>query len=80
MPALQIKYLDPRVHQALKARAASQGKSLSDLAAERLTEYALRPTVEEIAERARLRGPVNLPAGSAASLIREGRGALGATQ
>ncbi|MDR0592115.1 MAG: hypothetical protein LBG60_02415 [Bifidobacteriaceae bacterium] len=76
MPALQIKNLDPAIHQALKARAAIQGKSLSDLARERLTEYALQPTIDQVAERARLRGAVDLPPGTAAALVREQRGPL----
>ncbi|MDR1427011.1 MAG: hypothetical protein LBJ08_04560 [Bifidobacteriaceae bacterium] len=80
MPALQIENLDPEVHRTLKARAASQGKSLSDLAAEQLTDYALRPTVEEIAQRARLRGSVDLAPGTASELIRGQRGPLGPAQ
>jgi plasmid stability protein len=80
MSALQIKNLDPLVHRQLKARAAHQGKSLSDLARERLTEYALAPTVDEIWDRARLRGQVNLEPGLAAALVRDQRGSLGAPQ
>jgi hypothetical protein len=66
MSALQAKNLDPKVHQALHARSAQQ-----------VAPHTAPPTIEEVAERARLRGAVDLAPGVAAAVVREQRGDLG---
>ena len=51
MKTIQIRNVPEDVHRRLKARAAMQGRSLSDLALEELTRVADQPTLEEIAAR-----------------------------
>ena len=49
---IQIRNVPEDLHRRLKARAALQGKSLSDYLLTEIAEAAERPTVEEL--RARL--------------------------
>jgi len=48
---IQIRDVPDDVHQTLKKRAAEQGRSLSELAREQLTEYARQPTMDEFFAR-----------------------------
>lgn len=51
--------MPPDIHATLKARAAASGRSLSDYALEILAREASTPTLDEMIERVRLRGPVD---------------------
>lgn len=73
MKLIQIRNVPDDVHRRLKVRAAQQGRTLSDLARDAVTEYAERPTMAEVLERVRSRERVELPGGAAAA-VREARG------
>lgn len=53
MKTLQIRNVPDDVHRRLKARAALEGRSLSELALAELTKAAERPTLSELVERVR---------------------------
>lgn len=72
MPTLQIRHVPESVHNALRARAALAGQSLSEYALAALTSAAVEPTIDEIVERIRLRGPVE-PDVPATDLLRSER-------
>ena len=55
MKTLQIRNVPDAVHRRLKARAALEGRSLSDLALAELTRSLERPTLAELVERVRQR-------------------------
>ncbi len=57
---IQIRNVPDELHRKLKARAALQGKSLSDLLLQMIAEAAERPSVEEWRARLRTREPVDL--------------------
>lgn len=57
---VQIRDLPDDVHRTLKARAAARGVSLSEYLRIELTRSATRPTVDELVERIRARGPAPL--------------------
>lgn len=69
---IQVRDLPDHVHRRLKARAAEQGRSLSELVREQLEEVADRPTLGEMLERLREDPPVD-PGESSADAIRAGR-------
>jgi plasmid stability protein len=69
---LQVRDLPDDVHRRLKVRAAEQGRSLSDLVRDELTEIAQRPTMAEMHERIRSRERVDIRE-SSADAIRAGR-------
>ena len=48
---LQVRNLSDETHRALKARAAREGRSLSDLVREELDRMAARPSRRELFER-----------------------------
>jgi antitoxin FitA len=48
---LQVRNVSEKTHRALKARAAREGRSLSDLVREELERAAARPSREELYER-----------------------------
>lgn len=60
------------VHRRLKARAAEQDRTLSELVREQLIEVARRPTMQEMLERLRSREPAEAGE-SAAESVRAGR-------
>ncbi|KHK97172.1 hypothetical protein LK09_12990 [Microbacterium mangrovi] len=60
MSTLQIRDVPPDVHRTLKARAAASGRSLSEYALTVLQQDARTPTLDELLERVRLRGAVDL--------------------
>ena len=57
---IQIRNVPDELHRKLKARAALQGKSLSDYLLDSIAEIAERPSVEEWRARLRTREPVDL--------------------
>ena len=57
---IQIRNVPDELHRKLKARAALQGKSLSDYLLQTIAEAAERPSVEEWRARLRTREPMNL--------------------
>jgi hypothetical protein len=72
MPKLvQIKNVPDAVHRKLKARAAAAGMTLSDYLLKAISDAAAQPTLEEILERLRERGPVDRPFDSAAAIRAE---------
>ena len=69
---IQIRHVPDPLHRKLKARAALEGKSLSDYLLREIRRIAERPTTEEIMERlARL--PRVSPRVPPAQVIREER-------
>jgi plasmid stability protein len=69
---IQIRHVPDPLHRKLKARAALEGKSLSDYLLYEIRRIAERPTTEEIMERlARL--PRVSPRVPPARVIREER-------
>jgi antitoxin FitA len=75
MPTMiQIRNVPDDIHRAAKARAATRGLTLSELALQALERELSRPTPAELAARIRALEPVP-DAPSAADLIREERDA-----
>ena len=72
MKTLQIRNVPDDVHRKLKARAATEGRSLSDLALAELIRSLERPTRRELLERIASREPIEVP-GGAAALVRAER-------
>jgi len=72
MPNLQIRNVPEDVHRRLKARAAREGRSLSEFALAELRKSLERPTDAELMERVRSRTPVIVPE-SSAEAVRAGR-------
>ena len=70
MPNLQVRNVPENLHQALKAKAAINGSTLSDFLRIELEKIAQRPTMGELRERLRRREPVQLKP-TAAEAIRE---------
>ena len=60
MTSLQVRDMPDSVHRTLKARAAASGRSLSEYALEILAREAQHPTFEELLDRVRARGAVDL--------------------
>jgi antitoxin FitA len=69
---IQIRNVPDALHRKIKARAASEGVSLSDLLLSEVRRLAERPTVAEIRQRIALRSPVRLSV-SAAEAVRQER-------
>jgi len=73
MPTMiQIRHVPDPLHRKLKARAALEGKSLSDYLLREIKRVAERPTTEEIMERLARLSPVN-PRMPPAQIIRQVR-------
>ena len=72
---IQIRNVPEALHRKLKARAAQEGKSLSDYLLAEMVRFAALPTREEMLERLHSRSRVTLSV-PAAEIIREGRGSL----
>lgn len=75
MKALQIRNVPDDVHRRLKARAATEGTSLSELALSELRKSLDRPTRRELIERvqARERAVVSQPPADAVRYERDAR-------
>jgi hypothetical protein len=71
---IQIRDVPDDLHRRLKARAATEGLSLSQYLLNEVRRWAERPTVAEIRERIAGRRPVR-PRTPAAAAVRAGRGA-----
>lgn len=71
MVMVQIRGVSIAAHRRLKARAALEGKSLSELLRTELEELAALPTVEEMA--ARIAGDPPVRGMSGAEAVRAGR-------
>jgi len=67
MKTIQVRNVPDDLHRALKARAAREGTTLSDLILGELPRLAHKPTPEQILARIRERDPV--PGSPAADLI-----------
>lgn len=72
MKTIQIRNVPDDVHGQLKARAALDGRSLSDFALAELRRSLERPTRKDWLARLATREPFDVPGGSAA-LIRAER-------
>jgi antitoxin FitA len=73
MKMIQIRNVPDDLHKALKVRAAKEGISMSELILRDLPRLAHRPTLADIQERIRRRGPIKGFEGTGAELVREGR-------
>jgi plasmid stability protein len=69
---IQVRNVPDALHRKLKARAALQGLSLSDYLLGEIRRVAEQPTIEEIWDRIKQRGSVELTV-NPADLIREDR-------
>lgn len=74
MKMVQIRNVPDEVHRRLKARAALEGKSLSELALAELTRSLDRPTRRELIERVQAR-EVAVVSHSSADAVRAERDA-----
>jgi antitoxin FitA len=71
---IQIRNVPSRLHRALKARAALQGKSMSDLLLDQMETWLSLPSEEELRSQLRNSEPFDMRE-SSAGLIRKGRDA-----
>ena len=69
---IQVRGVTDEAHRRLKARAAEEGRTLSELVRAELIEIAGRPTLAEVLERVRRREPVEVDE-PAADAVRAGR-------
>jgi len=70
---IQVRDVPPDVHRRLKARAAEQGRTLSELVREHLEDAAQRATLAEMLDRLSAAEQVDLDEPSA-DAVRAGRG------
>jgi plasmid stability protein len=68
---IQIRGVSDEAHRRLKARAALEGKSLSEYLRLELEHLAALPTIEEMIERVASREPVDLGEPAAEIIRRE---------
>jgi uncharacterized protein (DUF1778 family) len=73
MGLIQIRHVPDDVHRALKARAAAEGRSLSDYVLEEITRMARTPTPAELDERIRSRGRAGVTTADILEARDEGR-------
>jgi plasmid stability protein len=71
MKMLQIRNVPDDLHRALKARAAREGTTMSELVLRELPRLAHKPSPEQVLARIRERTPVG--GAPAAELISQGR-------
>jgi plasmid stability protein len=76
MAMIQIRNVPEDLHRKLKVRAAEQGLTLSDYLLRMAAQEAEMPTLEELSERIRRQGRVDVGE-SSASIIRRMREATG---
>lgn len=72
MKALQVRNMPEHLHRRLKARAAMEGKSLSEYVVCELERSLQRPTTDELLARVRALGPAGV-AESGAEAVRAER-------
>ena len=73
MGLIQIRDVPDDVHRTLKARAAAEGRSLSDYVLEEVTRMARTPTPAELDERIRSRGRAGVSTADILDARDEGR-------
>lgn len=71
---IQIRNVPTRLHRALKARAAMEGKSMSELLLEQIEASLSLPSEAELREQLRKAEPFDM-AESSADLVRKERDA-----
>ena len=71
---IQIRNVPDSLHRKLKARAALEGKSLSDYLMAEIAQLAERPALSELRDRLRGRTPAS-PSVSPSQAVREERDA-----
>jgi plasmid stability protein len=71
MSTLQVRDVPADVHRILKARAAASGRSLSEYALDILTRESRQPTFDELMDRVRLRGAVDIGDAAVDAIRRE---------
>ena len=64
MKTILIRNVPDALHRSLKARAAREGRSLSDLILSDLPRLAEKPSPEQVMSRIRSRSPVGGPPAS----------------
>ena len=69
---IQLRNVPDMLHRKLKARAATEGLSLSEYLLGHIREFAEHPTLQELRERLRQREPVEVDV-SPADVLREER-------
>jgi plasmid stability protein len=70
---IQVRGVSDQAHRRLKARAALEGRSLSEYLRLELERIAVLPTTEEMIERVAAREPVDLEEPAAEVIRRERR-------
>lgn len=60
MSTLQVRDVPGEMHRTLKARAAASGRSLSEYVLDILARETAQPTIDELLDRVRVRGRVDL--------------------
>ncbi len=70
---IQIRGVSDEAHRRLKARAALEGKSLSEYLRLEVERLAARPTMQEMIERVASREPVDLGEPASGVIRRERR-------
>lgn len=70
---IQVRNVSDDVHRTLKARAATEGMSLSDYVKRDLERAAAQPTLEEVDARIQARGRTGLRTDTVLSTLREAR-------
>ena len=68
---IQVRHVPDEVHRRLKARAAMQGRSLSEMILQELVHLAEAPSFDEIETRLAGLPPVEVPGGAAETIRRE---------
>jgi plasmid stability protein len=74
MAVIQIRNVSEEAHRRLKARAALEGKSLSEYLRLEIERLAARPTLEEMIERVSRDQPVVLSESAAETIRKEREG------
>lgn len=77
MATIQIRNVPEEIHRRLKVEAAQSGQSLNEYLVWRLTEFAGRPTIDELARRIREREKEPYTGPSSVEFIRADRGPIG---
>jgi plasmid stability protein len=75
MPAIQLRQVPDDLHRKLKARAALEGRSLSNYIVREIRQLEEKPTISEMMERLARRKPVHLETSPVEILraLRDGR-------
>ena len=68
---IQIRNVPAPVHRALKARAAMEGKSMSELLLEQMEAWLALPSEQELLARLRAADPFDMEQSSAALIRKE---------